>query len=232
MIQPDYKKANILAFDTATENLSVSVYSKGKFASMHEVKPRQHGALLLKWIESLLEQLDLSMSDIDYLVFGRGPGAFTGVRIACGVAQGLSFGAQVPVIAVSSLLAMAYQHLKTSGYAFAAIDARMEQVYCAAYSLDERGLKNTMEEQVVSPENLSQLANGEHYVAQGTGAIAYQSQIQSSTGITQFSEVPVFPCAQSMIELVLDDVVDEVIKPADIQAVYLRDDVAKKKKHQ
>jgi tRNA threonylcarbamoyladenosine biosynthesis protein TsaB len=232
MTQANYKESNILAFDTATENLSVSVYSKGHFASKHEVKPRQHGALLLHWIEALLGQLNLSMSDIDFLVFGRGPGAFTGVRIACGVAQGLSFGAKLPVIPVSSLLAMAYRQLKTTPYVFSAIDARMEQVYCAGYALMETGVEHTIVEQVIAPTDLPKLDNCDQYVALGTGSIAYEAQLKQATGATKFNHEPIFPCAQSMIEMVLDGVVTEIIQPNEIEAVYLRNDVAKKKKQQ
>jgi tRNA threonylcarbamoyladenosine biosynthesis protein TsaB len=232
MTQPDYKNANILAFDTATENLSVSVYSNGRFASKHEVKPRQHGALLLNWIDELLNELDLSMSDIDFLVFGRGPGAFTGVRIACGVAQGLAFGAQIPVIAVSSLLAIAYRQLKSNSHVLAAIDARMEQVYCAAYALTEQGIKHTIDEQVVAPNSLPALDKSDQYMALGTGSIEYQAQIQQATGVSRYNIEPEFPCAKSMIDMVLDGVVSEVIEPCKIEATYLRNDVAKKKKQQ
>ena len=97
----------LLALDTATECCSAALLHDGRVTARSEVIPRQHAQRLLPMIEELLGERELRLPDVDALVFGRGPGAFTGVRIATGMVQGLAFAADKPVIAVSNLAALA-----------------------------------------------------------------------------------------------------------------------------
>lgn len=132
---------NILALETATEAFSVAVLSGDRLHDHHEVAPRRHAELLLPTVERLLAEADLTLSDLDAIAFGRGPGAFTGVRIAVSAAQGLAFGAGLPVVPVSTLSALA-QGALDAGHSrvFAAIDARMEEIYAGCFEADVEGL--------------------------------------------------------------------------------------------
>ena len=120
----------LLALDTATECCSAALLHDGAVTARSEVIPRQHAQRLLPMIEELLGERQLRLQDVDALVFGRGPGAFTGVRIATGMVQGLAFAADKPVIAVSNLAALAQRAWREHGTdtVAAAIDARMDEV--------------------------------------------------------------------------------------------------------
>nr|VFJ96912.1 MAG: tRNA threonylcarbamoyl adenosine modification protein YeaZ [Candidatus Kentron sp. H]VFJ97120.1 MAG: tRNA threonylcarbamoyl adenosine modification protein YeaZ [Candidatus Kentron sp. H]VFK02851.1 MAG: tRNA threonylcarbamoyl adenosine modification protein YeaZ [Candidatus Kentron sp. H] len=125
----------ILAIDTATDACSVALHLDGEYWGRHELAPRQHAEILLPRIRELLSEAGLSLNHLDALAFGRGPGAFTGVRIATSVAQGLAFGADLPVVPISSLHALAQGAWRERGERnlLAALDARMGEVYWGAY---------------------------------------------------------------------------------------------------
>jgi tRNA threonylcarbamoyladenosine biosynthesis protein TsaB len=120
---------NVLAIDTVTESCSAALLVNGNVLQREEVSGNRHSTLILGMIEDLLGEAGMAVSSVDLLAFDRGPGSFTGVRIGAGVAQGLAFAADLPVIGVSSLwtLAASCEHANV----LAAIDARMGQVYWA-----------------------------------------------------------------------------------------------------
>ena len=132
----------LLAIDTATEGCSAALVNDQQLLTRMEVQPRKHAELILPMLDELLSEAGLAISQLDALAFGRGPGAFTGVRIATGVIQGIAFGADLPVVPVSTLRALAqrafqeYQHANV----LTAFDARMDEVYWASYQLAENGL--------------------------------------------------------------------------------------------
>ena len=126
---------NLLALDTSTEFLSLALQLGDKWAR-NILTHSQHAGnasseLILPQIQALLDSANVKLSDLDGIAFGAGPGAFTGVRIACGVAQGLGFGANIPVVGVNTLLALA----EASGedQVIACLDARMGEIYHAAF---------------------------------------------------------------------------------------------------
>ena len=123
----------LLALDTSTEACSVAVYSDGVTFSAFELTPREHTHKILPMIEQVLAQVALRLSEVDALVVGRGPGAFTGIRIGIGVAQGLALAADKPVIPVSTLAALAQQAYQQYGatQVLAALDARMNEMQTA-----------------------------------------------------------------------------------------------------
>ncbi len=131
----------LLALETATEALSVAVLIDDTVHAFHEVAPRRHGELLLPTIDQLLNAAGLKLADLDAIAFGRGPGAFTGVRIAIAAAQGLAYGAGLKVVPVSTLAALAQDALNAGEKrVIAAIDARMGEVYAACFTADADGL--------------------------------------------------------------------------------------------
>ena len=120
----------------------------------HKLAPREHAHLVLPWVDSLLAEAGIKLHELDAIAVGRGPGSFTGLRIGVGVAQGLALGADLPIILVSSLQIIAqtaYAQLHSEKI-LVAQDARMNEVYWAAYSCDETGLmKATIDEQLRLP---------------------------------------------------------------------------------
>lgn len=125
----------LLALDTATEACSVALLHDGRTFSHYEVAPRMHAQRLLPLIQQMLAEAGIAASALDAIAFGRGPGAFTGVRIAIGVVQGLAFGLDRPVLPVSNLAVLAQRAMREHGaeQVAAAIDARMDEVYWGCY---------------------------------------------------------------------------------------------------
>ena len=117
----------ILALDSATEACSVALYLDGAVFEQCEVVKNQHSAMLLDMVESAMRDNNVQLSELDAVVYDKGPGSFTGVRIGAGVAQGLALSANLPVLGISSLEAMCSQC--SDGFVLPAIDARMGQVY-------------------------------------------------------------------------------------------------------
>ncbi len=121
----------ILALETSTEYCSVALWQDGKMTSRCELVGQRHSELLIEFLDELLSDAGVKLTQLDGIAFGMGPGSFTGVRIACGVAQGLALGADLPVVGVCTLQALA----QASGHdkVIAALDARMGEIYHAAY---------------------------------------------------------------------------------------------------
>ncbi len=163
----------LLAFDTSTEACSAALYDEGKILRRHEIAPRRHTELILPMLEGLLAEGGFCLQDLDGLAFGRGPGAFTGVRIASGVVQGLALAADLPVAPVSSMAAMARQMYRrlAAEQVLIAIDARMGEVYCGVYRCLDGGRVETLaSERVCHPEQLHwPPTGGGHWFGAGTG---------------------------------------------------------------
>ena len=123
---------NLLALETATDCCSVALLVGDELIEDHRLAPRQHAALILPMIDGLLAQAGIDRHALDAIAFGRGPGAFTGLRIAAGVAQGLALGLDRPVVPVSTLAALAQAH--GADRALVALDARLGEVYYGYYT--------------------------------------------------------------------------------------------------
>jgi tRNA threonylcarbamoyladenosine biosynthesis protein TsaB len=121
----------ILALETSTEYCSVALWQDGAIAQRSELAGQKHSELLIAMLDVLLKDAGLGIKDLDGIAFGMGPGSFTGVRIACGAAQGLAFGASLPVAGVCTLQALA--EATGEPRVIAALDARMGEIYHAAY---------------------------------------------------------------------------------------------------
>jgi tRNA threonylcarbamoyladenosine biosynthesis protein TsaB len=126
----------LLALDTSTEACTVALEMDGEVRERFEVAPREHGRLLLPMVHVLLAEAEIGVAGLDAIAFGRGPGAFTGLRTACSVAQGLALGAAKPVLPIDTLLAIAEDargdHADVRIWGL--LDARMDQIYAAEYA--------------------------------------------------------------------------------------------------
>jgi tRNA threonylcarbamoyladenosine biosynthesis protein TsaB len=147
----------LLAFDTATERTSIGL-ARDDDLWLHEGEggPRS-SATFLPAVLHLLDAAGMDLADLDAIAYGRGPGAFTGLRTACSVAQGLAFGARKPVLALETLLAVAEDARDDAATlrVWAVQDARMDEIYAAEYAFDSGGWRTLVAPLVITPEALS-----------------------------------------------------------------------------
>lgn len=144
---------NILAIETATDACSCALEHSGTITARHAVEPRRHTDLLLPMVDSVLAEAGTGLDALDAIAFGRGPGSFTGLRIACSVAQGLGFGADCPLIEVSTLQVIATGMHRAQGRSrvLVALDARMGEVYWGGFEWNGVTMAPVFDEAVVSP---------------------------------------------------------------------------------
>lgn len=223
----------ILAVDTSTEACSAAVLQNDQLYSCFEVCPREHNQKLLPMVENVLTQAGIQLDAVDYIVYGQGPGSFTGVRIATGIVQGLALGSHKMTYPVSSLLAMAYAVYQDTGKqnVIAAIDARMGEIYLAALHFDENGKHAfILPQQVCAPDNaLNELDASIEWAAVGTGWQTYQDilsqQINASIHPTIY-----LPDAASMARIAhINASADDLQTPTQVAPLYVRDTVTWKK---
>lgn len=224
----------ILAIDTATEACSVALQDNDSIHAHFELCQREHTQRILPLVQALLNQNALSLSQIDALAFGRGPGSFTGVRIGIGIAQGLALGAKLPMIGVSTLVTLAQGAYRKTGATrvLVAIDARMGEVYWAEYQRDEQGVwRGEESEAVLKPQavNARLMALSGEWATAGTGWQAWPEMAQGS-GITLVDGGITLPAAEDMLPLALRAFEQQETVPVEqAEPVYLRNEVAWKK---
>lgn len=225
---------NLLIIDTATEACSVALEVDGQLFHRFEICPQQHSQRLLPMINDVLNEANASLVQLDYLGFGRGPGSFTGVRIATGMLQGLALGTGLSVVGVSTLAAMAQQALMLgkAKRVYSAIDARMSEVYFACYEAQNGVALLVDEERVLPPEEASLLLkfNGPAQGV-GTGWTAYPQLVSGlPSGSLTIEEDILFPDARFMLPLVKLSIEQGLaVEVEQVQPVYLRDKVTWKK---
>ncbi|MBK0000166.1 tRNA (adenosine(37)-N6)-threonylcarbamoyltransferase complex dimerization subunit type 1 TsaB [Erwinia sp. S38] len=224
----------ILAIDTATEACSVALLNNQQRLAHFELCPREHTQRILPMVQDILQQGGVALKDLDALAFGRGPGSFTGVRIGIGIAQGLSLGAELPLIGVSTLKTMAQGAWRLSGATrvLAAIDARMGEVYWAEYQRDEQGIwRGEESEAVLSPQAASErmAALSGEWSCVGTGWKAWPELVENSQLVLTVSEVEL-PAAEDMLILASQALAaGETVAPEHAEPTYLRNEVTWKK---
>lgn len=223
----------ILAVDTATEACSAALLVGDKLFSRWEEAPRDHTRKILPMVQAVLEDAGISLSDLDAIAFGRGPGSFTGVRIGISVAQGLAFGAGVPLIGISTLAAMAQGAYRLDGaeQVLTAIDARMNEVYFGRYELIDGRMQLVGDEVVSEPAALvdvrGKLAGPVTCV--GTGFETYGETLSGLADELAESQVR-FPAAEDMLPLARAAwLAGEAVPVEKATPVYLRDKVTWKK---
>lgn len=174
----------LLAIDTSTEACSAALYVDAEVRVRFELAPREHSRLLLPMMAGLLQDADLSLRQLDALAFGRGPGSFTGVRIAAGMIQGVALGADLPVVPVSSLAALAQGGLRETGAGrlLAAIDARMHEVYWGACVAGATGVMEPAGEECVAPPQEVPPPDGDDWTGVGSGWDTYHHVLEARLG--------------------------------------------------
>lgn len=221
----------ILALDTSTELCSVALSIDGGMLSHAVMAGNRHSELLLPMVDDLLHDAGWRLDELDGIAYGRGPGSFTGLRIACGAVQGLAFGAALPVLGVSTLAAMAeevHQDMALAGhptYVLACIDARMQEIYVAGYRCLEDRVDEVMAPRVVRPDALA-LPDGEAWIGCGNGFATYPDLLRGQLLETR---PDTYPHARSIARLALPHFLAGTTGPAETaEPLYIRDKVALK----
>jgi tRNA threonylcarbamoyladenosine biosynthesis protein TsaB len=215
----------LLAFETATEACSVALWIDGEIIERFEIAPRRHAELSLPWAGQLLAQAGIARSQLDAIAVSRGPGAFTGVRLAIALAQGIALALDKPVVAISTLAALAMQ--SAADRTIAAIDARMGEVYIGAFERIDDGQVAASPETVMRPES-AQLPDAGQWVAVGTGFAAAGGALASHLGLQLLRvDAAALPHAADVARLaVLAYQRGDLLAPDQVEPAYLRNDVA------
>ena len=215
----------LLAIETSTEACSVALYDDGALALRHELAPRRHTQLVLPWAEQLLANAGLRKSQLDAIAVGRGPGAFTGVRLGIAIAQGLALALDRPVLPVSTLAALAMQGPGEN--ILAAIDARMGEVYLGRFVRDADGLVTAAADEVLCPPAEAPFPPMA-VQGVGTGFAAENGALVARLGdLLAGFDAGALPRADDLARLAVRAFErGEALAPDAIEPAYLRDKVA------
>lgn len=220
---------NILAIDTATEACSVALLHDGHLFERHELAPRRHAQLALPFVDAVLAEAGIGKRQLDAIAVGRGPGGFTGVRLAISLAQGMALGLDIPVLAVSSLAALALDIADEAPGAtlLACIDARMGEVYAGVYRCAVDGLVQLQGDECVGPAARVLLPQAAKWAVTGSGWASYTEVLQQRIGVPVFADGARYPRAAMIARLALPRLTrGEGVAPEHALPVYLRDKVA------
>ena len=221
----------ILAIETSTESCSVALNAGAEVLERFELAPMKHAELILPFVRGLLADAGWSPGDVDVIAFGRGPGSFTSLRIGIGVVQGLAWGADVPVAPVSSLQAVAQAAIESGAAAdtvLVAMDARMNEVFHAAYRRDDLGIAQPLgEEGVAAPAALS-APNAGDYITAGNGFARFK-ELAPLAAAARSNRPDLWPRAAVVLALAQHWLSDHApLPPEQAQPVYIRNTVAEK----
>ncbi len=217
------------AIETSSDWCSVALWRDGEIAALERRVPHRHSELALPMLEDLLKTSGLSAAQLDAVAFGAGPGSFTGLRIACGLAQGLALARGLPVIGVSAFEAIAQEAAAESGAArvVACIDARMREVYYAA--LEKHGgphshlWREVMPGQCVAPR-AAPAPPGDGWIGCGSGFGAFPAFLQNKIKLVK---AEIHPTALAVAQLAAPRLAaGEGVDAALATPLYLRDKVA------
>lgn len=223
----------ILALDTSADACSVALLRDGEIDELFELAPRDHTRLILPMVEQLLQRNDCDLAQLDAIAFGRGPGSFTGLRICAGVVQGLAFGAGLPVVAVSSLAAVAQAHFERTpqeaGIALVCMDARMGELYFAGYGCEGVYARLQGRELLLTPAALpldKWLATGGTLHGIGSGWACLEQMRAVRSDFASIDE-DALPRARHIAQLAERSYgAGELLQAQEAEPVYLREQVA------
>lgn len=215
---------NILAIETSTELCSAALLRDDELFIEEELAPNQHAERLAPMVRRLLARSGVATADLDAIAFGQGPGSFTGLRIACGLAQGLAFGASRPVVPVPSLLALAEQ--ANASRVVTALDARMGETYLAAYSRMGGDWEAAIAPGLF-PRGALPLLPGHDWVATGSGFDAFDWLREAYEPQVALFLSGDLPRAGSLARIAARRLArGEIVLPEAAAPLYLRDKVA------
>lgn len=217
-----------LAIETSSAACSVALSLDDKIYTSHTIAPMLQSQLLLPMIDELLSSNNIILNQLDTIAFGCGPGSFTGIRIATSVAQGLAYGAKLPIIPISSLAALAQTTYQEKGWEkiLVAVDARIHEVYWAAYKVNHEGLMTLYDKEYLGKPIDILSPDDETWYGSGTAWDVYKNEITYSP---KDKDTILLPTAKSVILLAKEKFEKKLWVDADkIQPTYLRDNVAKK----
>lgn len=219
----------LLAFETATEACSVALWIDGEVRERFEVAPRRHAEFALPWAEALLAESGTAKRQLDAIAVGRGPGAFTGVRLAISLAQGIALALDLPVVPVSTLATLAAGAGTEAGDGIlAAIDARMGEVYAAAYAREGEAVVALSAEVVAAPGGVALPEGGVRWIGAGTGFAAVDGALQARLG-PRFARIDAaaLPHAADTARLAAAAFArGDAVAPERLEPAYLRNEVA------
>ena len=216
----------ILAIETSSELASCALLSDDIVISRESGGVRTHSQSVLPMVQELLAESGVALKDVDAIAFGAGPGSFTGVRTACGVAQGLAFGADLPVLPLNTLEAMAEACRAHSGATevLVVLDARMSEVYWAQYRFDG-GWQAVVAPVLSAPEGVAPLA-AEGLAACGNGFAAYPDAFAGKP-FAAHAIISIVPHARELARIGAAALAaGQGVPAAQAQPLYLRNKVA------
>lgn len=224
----------IIAIETSTEKCSAALLRDGALLQRSELAPRRHAELILPMIELLLNEAGLSRRQLDAIAVGRGPGAFTGVRLAISVAQGLALGLDLPVLPISSLAALAQDTpADVEAPILAVIDARMGEVYAGAFRRTADGLVDSISAESVGPASMVVIPTNvgmksDAWAVVGSGWAVYQDALGARLrGSPRWTDGSRYPEARAVVTLAATQFAEGYgVAPEFALPVYLRDKVA------
>lgn len=218
---------NILALETSTEYCSVALWQGGKVHARCELVGQKHSEMLMGMVDAMLKEAGCGLREVDGIAFGKGPGSFTGVRIASGVAQGLALGMQRKVVGVCTLLALAQASGKDR--VVAVLDARMGELYLAAYELREGAWQESIAPCLCNAENAPQ-PDGAGWHGAGSGFAVAGGALQARyAGKFDSIDAQAIPQAAAVAELAVTEFsAGRALDAAQALPLYLRDKVALK----
>ena len=219
----------LLAIETATAACSAALYIDGEISERHVLAPREHALLILPMVDALLAEAGVPVGALDAIAYGRGPGSFTGVRIAASVVQGIAFAADLPVIAVSTLATLAQGAMRESGEhrVMAALDARMGEVYWGLYAREPAGLPRLQGEECVCAPGAVAVPVSGIWTAAGSGWGSYRQELQVRAGQRVSRLLPdLEPRAGDLAPLAVQHYRQgRILRAEEAVPVYLRDTV-------
>jgi len=220
----------ILSIDTTADVCSIALSVENSSFVFHEERPREHAKILLPEIEKLFVEAGISAQDLELIVFGRGPGSFTGVRIATGVAQGLALASGCKLIPISTLQSLAWRAAK-DGHKdiWVSLDARMSEVYFARYQVNADGVpKCIVDECVLPPKNIEEVPGSKSFFIGNGWLTPYDKPENIDSLKLETQVVQLLPNALDSAELAIqlyETGVVQAVEPEDAQPIYLRDNV-------
>ena len=218
---------NLLAIDTSTEHCSIALSLSGHLISKDILAGQRHSQLLLPLLHELLLANDVTLFQLDGIAFGAGPGSFTGLRIACGVAQGLAFATNNALIGVSTLEAIAQK--SGNNKVIATLDARMGEIYHAAYKKNDGHWVTVSEPMVCLPQNAPALP-GDNWVGCGSGFDVYTKELSHLYNEQLLDiQLGLYPHASEVAQIAITELTkDPGIPSMDAAPIYIRNKVALK----